>query len=249
MILDEEGNKCQANCDAGKIKLMPEGYCIKSESCDLNIYELNSDSTECGLCKYINSNSDAQYKFINTRGCISITSLPTNAEYYNENSKLLQCKTNHHLDNGECVPDFCYERCQTCSSASSDITDQKCLTCKSGYTLDEESGNCEESPTTIIIPPTTINIPPTTMIIPPTTVITPPTTVINPPTTVIIPPTTVITPPTTVITPPTTVITPPTTVITPPTTQITETEYIGQCKNESKYLKQNILDNVRMKDA
>ena len=156
LILDDEGNKCQARCGTGKIKLMPEGYCIKRESCDLNIYELNSDSTECGLCKYFNSNNDAQYKFINTRGCISITSLPTNAEYYNENSKLLQCKTDHHLNSGECVPDFCFERCLTCSSASNNITNQKCLTCNSGYILDEETGNCEESPTTIIIPPTTV---------------------------------------------------------------------------------------------
>ena len=204
LILDESGNKCQANCDNGKIKLMPEGYCINTESCDLNIYELNSDGTECGLCKYINSNSDAQYKFINTRGCINITSLPTNAEYYNEKSKLLQCKTNHHLNNGECIPDFCFERCQNCSSASNDINDQKCLSCNPGYILDDQTGNCNEKPTTIIIPPSTMNIPPTTAI----------------------------TPPTTVIKPPTTLIIPPTTVLTSASTGISETEIIRQCRNE-----------------
>ena len=88
LILDSEGNKCQADCDSGKIKLIPEGICIKKEECDLSIYELNTAETECGLCKYIDSSSP--YKFINTRKCISITDLPNNAEYYNQNSKLLQ---------------------------------------------------------------------------------------------------------------------------------------------------------------
>ena len=53
---------------------------------------INTEETECGLFKYINSDNDLQYKFINTRGCISISSLPINAEYYNEKSKLLQWK-------------------------------------------------------------------------------------------------------------------------------------------------------------
>ena len=177
LILDPDGNKCQDNCDEGKIKLMPGGYCINKTACDLNIYELNTGETECGLCKYINSDSDLQYKFINTRGCISITSLPTNAEYYNEKSKLLQCKNNHHLDNGECVPDFCFERCKNCSSASNNITDQKCLSCNTGFTLDEDSGNCNEPLEEI--PPTTIYTPPSTMIKLPTTIAKPPTTIIT----------------------------------------------------------------------
>ena len=209
---------------------MPEGFCINKESCDLNLYELNMDETECGLCKYINSNSDSQYKFINTRGCISITSLPINAEYYNEKSKLLQCKNNHHLNNGECIPDFCFELCKNCSSASNDTNDQKYLSCIPGYTLDEESGNCIEPSEPI--PPTTVYIPPTTNYTPPTTVYSPPTTVYTPPTTIVKPPTTIITPPTTVYTPPTTMVKPPTTIVTPPTTIITKTIPKLECTNE-----------------
>ena len=216
LILDSEGNKCQADCDSGKIKLIPEGICIKKEECDLSIYELNSQETECGLCKYISSSTP--YKFINTRKCISITDLPNNAEYYNENSKLLKCKANYHLENNECIPDYCYERCKTCSQVSSDINAQKCLSCNEGYVLDGESGNCNLFPTTLIIPPTTVIVPPTTIIIPPTTVKEPPTTIIIPPTTVKEPPTTIIIPPTTVKEPPTTIIIPPTTVKEPPTT-------------------------------
>ena len=218
LLLDADGNKCQENCDSGKIRLLPEGYCIKTESCDLNLYELNSEGTECGLCK--NINPEAQYKFVNTRGCISITTLPNNAEYYNENSKLLKCKADYHLDNGECIPDSCFVRCNTCSGVSSDINNQKCLSCITGYVLDENTGNCDVPPTTIIIPPTTVTIPPTTVTIPPTTVTIPPTTITIPPTTVTIPPTTVITPPTTLKEPPTTITKPPTTLIEPPTTII-----------------------------
>ena len=214
LILDPAGNKCQSDCDPGKIKLMPEGICIDSNLCDRNIYEINSDGKECGLCSYFNPNG-AKYKFINILGCLS--EKPANSDFYNENYNILKCKTNYHLNNGDCIPDSCYDLCLTCSQIGTDINDQKCDSCKDGYILDENK-NCQAAPTTIIIPPTTVIIPPTTVITPPTTVITPPTTVITPPTTVITPPTTVITPQTTVITPPTTVIKSPTTIITPPTT-------------------------------
>ena len=150
LILDADGNKCQSDCDSDKIKLMPEGYCIKKELCDLNVYEFNSDETECGLCKYINKDNSNIYKFINTRGCIS--SIPDNAEYYNENSKLLKCMDNYHLDNSECIHDACYERCETCSGYSNNVNEQKCTSCKNNYILDEETGNCNISPT-IINPP------------------------------------------------------------------------------------------------
>ena len=220
LILSADGNKCKSTnvCDSGKIKLMPEGICIDTELCDLNVYELNDAGTECGLCKYINEGGTALYKFINTRGCIS--NIPNNTEYYHESSKLLKCSENYHLNNSECIPDFCFERCQTCSAVSSEINDQKCKSCKSGYKYDADSGNCLVPPTTVIIPPTTIITPPTTVIIQPTTIIISPTTVIIPPTTVIIPPTTITIPPTTIITPPTTIITPPTTVLKPLTTVI-----------------------------
>ena len=117
--------------------------------------------------------------------------MPDNTEYYNENLFLLKCKTNYRLNsNNECVPEYCYERCATCSEIGTSETDQKCSTCNGGYTL--ENGNCIVPPTTIIIPPTTV-LPPTTITIPPTTVITPPTTELIPPTTILPPPTTIIT--------------------------------------------------------
>ena len=160
--MDEEGNKCQSSYDPGKVKLMPEGYYIKKESCDLTVYEFNSDETECGLCKYINKDNSNNkiYKFINTRECID--SIPDNAEYYNENSKLLKCMENYQLnDEFKYIPVSCYERCQTCSGYSNNVDDQKCTLCKNGYTLNEENGNCIQSP--IVITPTTNVIIPSTL--------------------------------------------------------------------------------------
>ena len=214
IILDPNGNRCDNDCE---LKLMPEGICIDENSCDSKIYELRSDLKQCGLCSYFNPEG-AKYKFISTEGCIS--TIPANADYYNVNLKILKCKTNYHLDNGKCIPDSCYDLCATCSEYGTGVEEQKCVTCKSGYIIDENK-NCQVAPTTIVIPPTTIIIPPTTVIIPPTTVIIPPTTVIIPSTTVIIPPTTVMEPPTTIIIPPSTMIIPPSTVIIPPSTIIT----------------------------
>ena len=225
VLLDSEGNKCQTNCDRGKIKLIPEGICIKKELCDLNIYVLNEDETECGLCNDFYPNG-AKYRLINSPGCLE--NMPSNTKYYNELWNLLECKTNYHLDNNQCKPDSCYDTCQTCSEVSNDINDQKCLTCKTNYIL--KNGNCIIAPTTIpIIPPTTIveKIP--------TTIIIPPTTVINPiPTTLIIPPTTIINPiPTTLIMPPTTVVKPVlTTVIVPFPTTIIKTIPEVKCPSE-----------------
>ena len=217
LLLDADGNKCQNNCDDGKIKLMPEGICILLSECDTNIFMMNTEKTECGVCNYFYPDGN-KYRIINTTQCIGY--IPNNTEFYNENLNLLKCKENYYLDNYQCFPnpESCYEKCETCYEISNNTDDQKCLSCIEGYIID--NGNCIIPPTTVIIPPTTVIIPPTTVIIPPTTVIIPPTTVITPPTTVIIPPTTAIIPPTTVIIPPTTVITPPTTVIIPPTTVI-----------------------------
>ena len=103
LILDIYGNKCQSTGDSGKIKLMPEEIYINKEDCDLNIYILNSEETECGLCNYFYPNGN-KYKLINNTGCIS--TIPINADYYNEKHNLLKCKTNYHPDNNECIPDF-----------------------------------------------------------------------------------------------------------------------------------------------
>ncbi|MBO6243373.1 MAG: hypothetical protein J6O41_02240, partial [Clostridia bacterium] len=166
-------------------------------------------------------------------------------EYYNEDLKLLKCKSGYILEERQCIP-HCYSTCKTCSEYSENENYQKCNECKDNYIFEE--GNCIKSPTTILVIPTTIKEIPTTVITPPTTVITPPTTIIIPPTTVIAPPlTTVITPPTTVISPPTTEIIPQTTLISPPTTliiptttiispsptiQITEEKILDTCTNE-----------------
>ena len=152
LLLDPDGNKCQDNCDSGKIKMMPEGICITSDKCDLNIYVLNSAQTECGLCSYFYPNG-AKYKIINTQECLSY--IPNNTVYYNQQWNLLKCKDNYTLDNNKCVPDYCYEACLTCDEVSNNITDQKCTSCKSGYKL--ENGNCIIPPTTIVTQaPTTI---------------------------------------------------------------------------------------------
>ena len=206
LILDPVGNKCSTGCDEGKIKLMPEEICIDSNLCDTNYYTKNDAGTECGLCSYFYPSGE-KYKLLKTEGCMG--SIPSNSEVYNSELYIYTCKTNYQLDttNKQCIPESCYERCETCSEIGTTVEDQKCLTCKANYKLEGE--NC-------IIPPTTI-IPEAL-----TTIITDA-------------PTTVITDaPTTVITDaPTTVITKaPTTVIFPPTTQISETEYVRKYQNE-----------------
>ena len=136
LILDPTGNKCQTSCGEKKIKLMPEEICIDKNDCDLNFYVLNSDETECGFCKYFYSD-EASYKFINTLGC---TSNNKNTDYYISHLNLIKCKANYHLEDHECIPDFCYERCETCSEIPVNENDQKCLSCKSDYIL--KNGNC-----------------------------------------------------------------------------------------------------------
>ena len=162
---DPDGNKCQNVCENNKIKLMPEEICIKKELCDLNIYILNSDETECGLCNYFYPNGN-KYKLINTTGCLGY--IPNNTDFYNENLNLLKCKINYHLENNECIPDYCYSLCSTCYGISNDIDDQKCLTCINGYNKNEKN-NCIKIDLTTI--PTTIkeNTPTTHL---PTTIIT-----------------------------------------------------------------------------
>ena len=239
LMLDPDGNKCQNGCDDDKIKMMPEGICISKDSCDMNIYVLNTDETECGLCNYFYPEG-TKYKLINTLGCL--LDVPNNAEFYNEQWNLVKCKEHYHINGNQCEPDSCYPTCQTCTEVSDDDNNQKCSTCKTGY-ISDGNGNCVlPPPTTVIKPPLTtiIRTPPTTVIkqIPtteikpiPTTVLKPPPTtiIISPPTTIIIPvpPTTIIipVPPTTIITPapPTTIIipAPPTSIIIPaPTTVI-----------------------------
>ena len=143
LILDIEGNKCQDDCDPGKIKFMPQEICIHKEDCDLNYYTFNSDETQCGLCKYINQDG-AIYKLINSPDCVS--EIPNHSYVYNSYLNLLKCNDNYHLDNNQCIPNYCFETCATCSEISNDETQQKCLSCKDNH-LDLIDGNCIEKPT------------------------------------------------------------------------------------------------------
>ena len=132
--------------------------------------------------------------------------------------------------NNECASILCYERCQTCIDLSTDINDQKCTSCKSGYFFDKS--NC-------IIPRTTTVDPPTTIINPLTTTITPPTTIINPPsTTTLIPSNTEIIPPTTIFKIDTTII--PKEILCPKGTYISEDNKCLNCSNVCKDYEENI---------
>ena len=137
LIIEKEGNACIDYCDPDKIKLIPEGICINRDDCDLNIYSLNNEETECGLCSYFYPSGE-KYKLINSTFCLS--SMPDNTEFYNEELLLLKCKADYHLVNNECIPDFCYETCNSCSKISDDVNNQYCLSCKEGYSLN--NGNC-----------------------------------------------------------------------------------------------------------
>ena len=183
MILDTEGNKCQegTECGSGKIKFIPGEICIKTEQCNLNIYKNNN--THCGLCKYFDQNG-AKYKLVGSESNNCLSEIPDGAEEYNEDLHLLRCKSGYILS-GDICETHCYEFCATCSDYSTDVTQQKCLTCKEGYLPEEEnSSNCKKIiPTTIIttIPTTIITTIPTTIIttIPTTIITTIPTTIIT----------------------------------------------------------------------
>ena len=139
LILDIDGNKCKSNyeCDEGKIKLIPNDICINNSLCDLNIFIKNS--SHCGLCKELYP--ETPIKLLNTFGCTS--NIPSNSIPYNSNSYLniYKCKPLFHpYDNETCVPDFCFQNCLECYEASNDTNNQKCLSCKEGYYMDNE--NC-----------------------------------------------------------------------------------------------------------
>ena len=105
--------------------------------------------------------------------------IPSNSIAYNSELYIYTCQTNYRLDatNKQCVPETCYERCETCNEIGTSVDNQKCLTCKANYK--QEGENCIIPPTTIIpeVPNTIITDAPTTVITDaPTTVSIPPTT-------------------------------------------------------------------------
>ena len=211
LIRDVTKNFCGTKCPDEKYLLVPDNIC--DTSCNTSIYVVDEDNKQCGLCKDMD---EKHYRFIGGDRCLS--EIPEGGYEYNSKLKLLKCKSGYKTDPSDvnsCVTN-CHSSCKTCSDYSTNDDDPKCLSCNTGYQLENET--CILEDTTIVIPPTTVVIPPTTVVIPPTTIVIPPTTVVTPPTTIVIPPTTVVIPPTTIVIPPTTIVIPPTTLLEIPTT-------------------------------
>ena len=211
LIRDVTKNFCGTKCPDGKYLLVPDNIC--DTSCDTSIYVVDEENKKCGLCKDMD---EKPYRFIGGDRCLR--EIPEGGYEYNSKLKLLKCKSGYKTDPSDvnsCVTN-CHSSCKTCSDYSTNDDDPKCLSCNTGYQLENET--CILEATTIVIPPTTVVIPPTTVVIPPTTIVIPPTTVVTPPTTIVIPPTTVVIPPTTIVIPPTTIVIPPTTLLEIPTT-------------------------------
>ena len=148
LILDIDKNKCGTGCDAEKIEMLPEHVCVNPTYCDTSIYIKNA--THCGLCKYFYPDG-LKYSFIKNTKIDCLDTIPEEAEEYNTKLHLLRCKSGYKLENDECVTD-CYSLCNTCSEHSDDENSQKCLTCKAGYSLEEETKNCKKIIATTILP-------------------------------------------------------------------------------------------------
>ena len=119
--------------------IIPEGVC--SSECSNYIYV--TDGNKCGLCRDLNTTH--KYKLINGTKCLE--EIIENSEIYNSELYLLICKSGYILYDNKCVS-HCYENCESCSDFSMDISNQKCKTCKEGYSLINE--NCIEILSTII---------------------------------------------------------------------------------------------------
>ena len=76
------------------MKLVSYNLCLNKEECNISIYTLNSDETECSLCNYFYPSSQ-KYKLFNFSYCLSY--LHNNTEFYNEESLILKCKNNYYL--------------------------------------------------------------------------------------------------------------------------------------------------------
>ena len=130
-----QANICNKDnyCSGGTIKLIPNNICIKS--CDQSYYHLNGN--ECGLCKDFFP-SEKPFKMANIEGCLS--SKPENSYFINEKKLLIACSGELKYKDGECLKIICYDKCKTCNAESTNINDQKCLTCKDNFVLQGE--NC-----------------------------------------------------------------------------------------------------------
>ena len=130
-----QANICNKNnyCSGGTIKLIPNNICINS--CDQRYYHLNGN--ECGLCKDFFP-IEKPYKMVNYEGCLS--SKPENSYFINEKKLLIACSGELKYKDGECLKIISYDKCKTCNAESTNINDQKCLTCKDNFVLQGE--NC-----------------------------------------------------------------------------------------------------------
>ena len=148
IILDIDGNKCETNCESDQYHIIPENVC--SYECDTSIYIIKGNI--CGLCRDVESTN--KYKLVNGTECIN--EQPENSYIFNADLFLCICNNGYIANGAICIP-HCYETCETCSDYSTNVDEQKCLTCKEGYYLDsDDSTNCKKIiPTTI---PTTIPI-------------------------------------------------------------------------------------------
>ena len=152
-----KGNFCGRSCSCSKYgyTLLPNDICI--EECRSDIYYINKQTKECGLCMDINDKKP--FKFINKNECLDTK--PYNTYFVYEKYKIIdycsegckeceefetcdKCEDGYKLtDDDLCEPINCYKTCETCSSFSDKENDQKCTKCKEGYYL--FGNNCLKS--------------------------------------------------------------------------------------------------------
>ena len=159
LIRDVDKNFCGTKCPNNKYLLVPDNIC--DSQCDTSIYVVDEENKKCGLCKDMD---DKPYRFIGGNKCISENEIPEGAYEYNSKLKLLKCKSGYQTDpsNANSCITNCHSSCKTCSDFSSVDDDPKCLSCNTGYNLD--NGKCIEivitqevkTPTAIITSPSTI---------------------------------------------------------------------------------------------
>lgn len=96
-IIDSTGfNYCGDSDIKCQLTLVPQNICISS--CDQNIFILNEEKKECGLCKDLYS-ENMPYKLINNKGCLE--HIPENSEPINEELKIYRCAEGYALNEGK----------------------------------------------------------------------------------------------------------------------------------------------------
>lgn len=132
---DTEGNSCSSSdsCPNGKVLLVPSGVC--HNKCDTKFYILKNGL--CGLCKFFNPGG-AEFKLIDGTKCLTTSEYDqTTMELYNNNLRLLKCKSGYSLKDNKCVSDIvCPPNCEECKSST------ECTSCKEEFYLDDT--NCLE---------------------------------------------------------------------------------------------------------